>query len=164
MLYFAYGSNMSTPRLGARLDFVEYVDLAELAGHRLAFHKAGWDGSAKCDAFCTGAPEDTVIGVVFRIDVHEKPALDRIEGLGAGYDLKQVRVTARLGGKLDAFLYQATHIDRALRPYAWYKQHVLHGARENDLPADYIRRIEAVDSIDDPDVGRHAAESVIYGG
>lgn len=162
MLYFAYGSNMSTPRLAARLDVMERVDVAELAGHRLAFHKRGADGSAKCDAFCTGAPADAVIGVVFRIDAREKPLLDGVEGLGSGYDQKQVRVTARQGGQLDAFLYYATHIDGALRPFAWYKRHVLHGAHEHGLPADYIRGIEAIDSMADPDAGRHATETSIY--
>ena len=164
MLYFAYGSNMSTPRLGARLDVVAHVDVAELAGYRLAFHKAGTDGSAKCDVLCTGTPADTVVGVVFRIDAREKPMLDRIEGLGSGYAQRQVRVAARRGGQLDAFLYQATHIDPALKPYDWYKRHVLHGAREHRLPADYVRRIEAVVSMADPDAGRHAAECAIYGG
>lgn len=163
MLYFAYGSNMSTPRLAARLDFVKHVDVAVLDGHRLAFHKVGTDGSAKCDAFRTGAPADAVIGVVFQIEAHEKPVLDRIEGLGSGYAQKQVCVTSRGDEQLDAFLYQATHIDRALKPFAWYKRHVLHGAREHGLPADYIRNIEQTESMTDPDAGRHAAEMSIYG-
>jgi len=162
MLYFAYGSNMSTPRLAARLDFVKYVGVAVLDGHRLVFHKAGMDGSAKCDAFRTDAPADAVIGVVFRIDVHEKPVLDSIEGLGSGYAQKQVRVTTRQGGQLDVFLYLATHIDRTFRPYEWYKRHVLHGAREHGLPADYICCIEETESMADPDAGRHAAEMLIY--
>jgi hypothetical protein len=41
---------------------------------------------------------------------------------------------------------------------------VLHGAREHGLPVDYIRRIEAVDSMADPDADRHAVECAIYGG
>lgn len=162
MLYFAYGSNMSTPRLAARLRVAEPMDVAELSGHRLAFHMAGADGSAKCDAYATGAPGDTVIGVVFRIDAREKPVLDGIEGLGVGYALKQVRVVSPLYGPLDAFLYGATQIDDGLKPYDWYKRHVLHGALEHRLPADYIRRIEAIESVPDPDPGRHAAELAIY--
>jgi gamma-glutamylcyclotransferase (GGCT)/AIG2-like uncharacterized protein YtfP len=162
MLYFAYGSNMATPRLGARLDRVEFVDVATLRGHRLAFHMAGDDGSAKCDAFYTGEPTDTVIGVVFRIEAREKPLLDSIEGLGVGYAQKQVRVTARQGGRLEAFTYCAMRIADGLRPFAWYRGHVLHGAGEHGLPADYIRGIEAVEAVADPDAGRHAAEMAIY--
>lgn len=162
MLYFAYGSNMSTPRLGARLASMECMGVAELAGHRLAFHKVGGDGSAKCDALCTDMPADAVIGVVFRIDARKKPVLDGIEGLGCGYAQKQVLVTAREGGQFDAFFYQATHIDGGLKPFDWYKRHVLYGAREHGLPADYIRDIEAIDSMPDADAARQAAEMSIY--
>lgn len=163
MLYFAYGSNMSTPRLAARLRVAEPVDVAELSGHRLAFHMAGADGSAKCDAFCTGASGDMVIGVVFRIDAREKPVLDGFEGLGVGYALKPVRVVSPRYGPMDAFLYVATQIDEGRRPYDWYKGHVLHGALEHGLPPDYVRCIEAIESLPDPDARRHAAEVAIYG-
>jgi hypothetical protein len=154
MLYFAYGSNMATPRLGARLDRVEFVDVATLRGHRLAFHMAGDDGSAKCAAFYTGV----VFGIVARV----QRRLDSIEGLGVGYAQKQVRVTARQGGRLEAFTYCAMRIADGLRPFAWYRGHVLHGAGEHGLPADYIRGIEAVEAVADPDAGRHAAEMAIY--
>ena len=55
--------------------------------HRLEFHKVGRDGSAKCDAFETGNPDDSVIGVVFDIHTAEKNYLDQAEGLGVGYDI-----------------------------------------------------------------------------
>lgn len=164
MLYFAYGSNMSTPRLAARLRAVEVVDVAELAGHRLAFHMAGGDGSAKCDVCQSDHPADAVIGVVFRLDVRERPVLDAIEGLGVGYAEKPVVVAGRRHGPLQAFLYRALRTEPGLRPYAWYKRHVLHGAIEHGLPDDYIRRIEAVEAMADPDARRHAAELAIYGG
>jgi gamma-glutamylcyclotransferase (GGCT)/AIG2-like uncharacterized protein YtfP len=163
MLYFAYGSNMSTLRLAARLSMAERVAVATLAGHRLAFHKVGMDGSAKCDAYCTDAPADTVIGVVFRIDAREKPVLDSIEGLGSGYAQKEVRLMLRQGGMLDAFTYYATRIDEVLKPFAWYKRHVLHGAHEHGLPADYIRGIEAAECVADPDAERQVLEMSIYG-
>ena len=162
MLYFAYGSNMSRARLLARVPSAEFVTTARLEAHRLAFHKAGADGSGKCDALATGDPAHCVFGVVFEIAAAEKEHLDRIEGLGVGYAEKRVRLAAADGAVLEAFLYCATRIDAALAPFAWYQAHVLAGARQHGLPADYVRAIEAVTVIDDPDPARARRELAIY--
>lgn len=163
MLYFAYGSNLSTPRLRARTASARALGVAVLAGYRLEFHKAGRDGSAKCDAFWTGHPANRVIGVVFDIEDAEKPELDRAEGLGRGYDQKRVAVTTVAGDSLTVLTYCATRIDVSLRPFHWYKEHVLRGAREYGLPGDYIKWISAIESIADPDPARHERELALYG-
>ena len=31
-----------------------------------------------------------------------------------------------------------------LRPMAWYKDHIVRGAREHGLPADYIRALDRI--------------------
>ncbi|WP_350034983.1 gamma-glutamylcyclotransferase [Marinobacter salarius] len=100
-------------------------------------------------------------GVVYEIDDSEKPDLDRHEALGFGYDEKQVELKTEQG-TLRAWMYYATRINNSLKPFHWYKDHVLIGARENGLPADYIAQIEAVESIDDPKPERHARELSIY--
>lgn len=161
MLCFCYGSNMSQRRLQARVPSARFVAVAELPAHRLRFHKSAGDGSAKCDAEKTGNPEDRVIGVVYEIADAEKPDLDRHEALGFGYDEKQVELRSEMGN-LQAWVYYATRINDSLKPFHWYKDHVLIGARENGLPADYIARIEAVESIDDPRPERHGRELAIY--
>lgn len=162
MLCFCYGSNMSERRLQARVPSARFVAVAELPTHRLRFHKAAMDGSAKCDAEETGDPEDRVMGVVYEIADNEKPDLDRHEALGRGYDEKQVELITGESA-LGAWMYYATRINDSLKPFHWYKDHVLIGARENGLPADYIVQIEAVISIDDPRPGRHERELAIYG-
>lgn len=161
MLCFSYGSNMSQRRLQARVPSARFIAVAELPGHRLRFHKSASDGSAKCNAEDTGNPEDRVMGVVYEITATEKPDLDRHEALGFGYDEKQV-VLKTEKGILHAWMYYATRINNSLKPFHWYKDHVLIGARENGLPADYIAHIEAVASVDDPKPERHARELSIY--
>jgi hypothetical protein len=84
MNYFAYGSNMWTPRLRARVPSCRFNTIARLLRHRLCFHKKSVDGSSKCDAFETGSERDAVWGVVFDILPSEKQALDKAEGLGNG--------------------------------------------------------------------------------
>ena len=162
MLYFAYGSNMSIRRLHARTPSAGFVTVATLHGHELRFHKAGRDGSAKCDAFANGDPGHRVVGVVFELDPAEKPALDRVEGLGQGYEEKTIELTAQAGRIVTACTYYATHIDPGLRPYHWYKHHVLSGARDHGLPEPYLQRIEAVAAIADPQPERHRREMAIY--
>lgn len=163
MLCFSYGSNMSSCRLRHRVSSARFYSVATLAGHRLLFHKAGKDGSGKCATQHTGNPLDIVYGVLWHIAEHEKAVLDRIEGLGRGYERGQVAVQCGTDS-LVSFLYAATHIDSTLKPYHWYKEHVLVGARENRLPPEYVRTIEAVEAIEDPMPARSEHELSIYRG
>jgi hypothetical protein len=102
------------------------------------------------------------MGTVYELDTGDKSLLDRIEDLGNGYDEKEVVIVTSDGQKLEAMIYVARNIDPFLKPYHWYKEHVLRGAKENDLPTDYIQAISAIESVPDPDMGRHARETSIY--
>ncbi len=149
--YFAYGSNMSLQRLTApdRAPSARALCTGYVTGRRLAFDKVGRDGTAKCDCEHTGNAADRIYGVVFAVDAADRVRLDGIEGLGIGY-VDQVVDVVTQDGVVPAWTYVATIKDARLRPYHWYKQHVLNGAREGQLPPDYVRLIELVESIDDP--------------
>lgn len=162
MLYFSYGSNMSFRRLSQRITSARFVDTASLTKHQLKFHKAGSDSSAKCDAHFTDDEMHIVHGVVFDISKSDKIILDRYEGLGAGYDEKMVIVNLSSDNLIEVSTYYATNIDLMLKPFHWYKEHVLVGARENDFPNDYISKIAMTESIEDHDQARHDAELEIY--
>lgn len=162
MKYFAYGSNMSLPRLTARLSGAKRIDVVTLAKHTLRFHKVSTDGSGKCDAFFTGNPTDCVIGALFEISDKEKDTLDRIEGLGRGYENKVVLLTDAQGKSIETLTYYATITHASLLPYSWYLTHVLYGAEEAAVPADYLGMIKATRSIEDPDRKRDARERAIY--
>lgn len=162
LLYFAYGSNMSTRRLRARIPTARFLSIAALPGHQMRFHKVGRDGSAKCDAFATGDDNHRLAGILFRIPADERPALDRCEGCGNGYERKRVVLELPEGSTVEAFTYYATRIDPALRPFTWYREHVLRGAREHGLAPSHLRRIEETETIDDPDTARHNRELAIY--
>jgi hypothetical protein len=152
-LNFAYGSNMSTRRIRARAPSARPIGIGSLAGHRLAWHKAGRDGSAKCDIMPSSRSGDFVWGVLYEIALHERPLLDEAEGLGRGYDHRIVEVVTDVGSVV-AGAYNATHIDRGLRPFDWYLALVLDGALEHGLPAGYVAGIEAVATLIDPNPDR----------
>ena len=163
LLYFSYGSNMSTPRMAARVPSARFVCVACLERHKLRFHKIGRDGSAKCDIPASHDPQDRVFGVVYELPAAGKPLLDEFEGLGRGYEEKSVRLTGPAGESMHALSYYATAIDAALKPYHWYKEHVLRGAIEHDLPEYYVLALESVESITDPDPATHTRELSVYG-
>lgn len=162
MNYFAYGSNMSLSRLWQRTPGARRIGQFCLVGHTLRFHKVGRDGSGKCDAYFTGSADDVVFGALFELPASEKSRLDEAEGLGRGYDESEVTIVGASGVEMRATTYRATHIEPSLAPYSWYKHHVLVGARESALPLAYIRAIEAIDSLDDPDRARDARERAIH--
>jgi gamma-glutamylcyclotransferase (GGCT)/AIG2-like uncharacterized protein YtfP len=111
-------------------------------------------------AFRTAEPTDVVIGAVYEIPTNEKPALDRAEGLGAGYHEEIVPVLSAKGEKVAVRTYIAdeTFIDDSLQPYSWYNDFVLAGAEEHKLPSEYVEsRIRAVHASRDPDPQREQA-------
>lgn len=157
---FAYGSNMSTRRIRARTPSARPIGVGRLAGHRLTWHKAGRDGSAKCDVTPSDGPDDVVWGVLYEIASDERHLLDQAEGLGRGYEHRTVTILAD-GRSVAAGVYYATHVDRSLRPFDWYLALVLAGAVEHGLPGSYVNGIEAVLAVTDPDADRREANLAI---
>lgn len=160
--YFAYGSNLLQARLAARTPSARFLTNAVLPQHRLAFHKAGSDDSAKCDAFFTGDDRDQTHGVVYALSAADKTVLDAIEGVGCGYEIKEVTVHTTQGA-LTVFTYvaQAAYLDATQQPFAWYHQFVLLGARQRGLPASVITALEQVATKADPDAERARANAAI---
>ncbi|SNT22597.1 AIG2-like family protein [Sphingomonas laterariae] len=160
---FAYGSNMPTARLRERCPSARTIGIAELSGHELRWHKRSRDGSGKCDIAASAAANGSVLGVLYEIAAHEKRALDRAEGLGAGYEEIEVEVLCG-GSPITAKAYRATDTDPALRPYTWYRALVIAGAREHGLPASYIARLASVPADEDQDRTRHDEHMALIGG
>ncbi|MCX2981091.1 gamma-glutamylcyclotransferase [Halieaceae bacterium IMCC14734] len=160
--YFAYGSNMSSARLLARTPSAHSLGIHVLPRHQLLFHKAGKDGSGKCNAFYSGNEQHSVIGILYELDGAEKPILDRIEGVGWGYEISQVQVSCPEGVLHSCFTYSAIRIAENLPPYTWYLNHVLTGARAARLPHDYVADIAATPATQDPDKKRHNLEMSLY--
>jgi len=160
VLTFAYGSNMLTARIRKRCHSATVRGVAQLHGNELRWHKRSTDGSGKCDVVTSRAPGNVVYGVLFTIAQSEKAALDRAEGLGNGYAEKVVEVLAS-GTRHTATLYYATAVVDGLRPYSWYKDLVVAGAKEHGLPAEYIAWLEATAATADPDRDRDGRNRAI---
>jgi gamma-glutamylcyclotransferase len=143
-------------RMLARTPSARRVGLATLPGFTLRWHKVSKDGSGKCDI--EAVPGGVVYGVLYEIDLSDKPALDKAEGLAMGYREVQLELQTA-GGPRQALSYQATNIDRFTSPYSWYKALVVAGAREQQLEPAYVQALEAVPAREDRDSAR-AAENL----
>ena len=164
-LYFAYGSNMSSRRLTApgRAPSATRVTVGYVPGRRLTFDKFSTrDRSGKCDCEATGDPADRVYGVVYRIAMSERAALDEAEGLHRGY--RDEILTVVIGEVThDALAYVATDKRWGLPVFDWYLEHVLAGAAENELPSGYVEVLRQIPTVVDENNGRTAKERALYG-
>jgi gamma-glutamylcyclotransferase (GGCT)/AIG2-like uncharacterized protein YtfP len=153
--YFAYGSNMLSARLRARCPTAEARGIASVEGYRLGFCKRGRDGSGKA-GFAPCADGARLYGVVYELDEADLSALDRIEGVGLGYD-RVDGFTVQTGSAplaVATYVADARFVHPVLKPFDWYLRLVLAGALEHGLPDTYVAAIEAVPFLVDPDAGR----------
>lgn len=152
---FSYGSNMLSSRLEDRIEIYKIIGIGFIESYQFMFHKISKDGSGKADSYFTGNNSDSVWGVVSKININDKETLDRIEGVGMGYSLKKADVN--LNGRIikcDIYVTDHVYIKDYLKPYDWYKNYVVKGAIENNLPKEYIEMIKAIPSIDDKNINR----------
>jgi hypothetical protein len=58
------------------------------------------------------------------------------------------------GNRLRVLTYYATSIDPHAKPYDWYRDLVVAGAREHALPNSYIEKLQSIEVISDTDPAR----------
>ena len=146
MKIFCYGSNMNTERITERCSSSRFISRAKVNGYKLLFNKRSKDKSGKANLIYTG-DKSLVWGVIFDISEDQKPILDKAEGLGKGYDEYKLIVINDLGEEIECVCYIATdekYLDNNLKPYDWYKEYCLIGAKQHNLPEDYILTLESV--------------------
>ena len=148
-LYAAYGSNLHPQRLRERIRSATLRGTGFLRKYTLQFHKRGQDQSAKCGITECGQGLHVA---VYEVNAGDRKVLDRIEGVGKGYDVDEISVPGF--GKCFTYVASHTHIDELLHPFDWYREMVLLGCRRHAFPASYCEQIAALPVIEDPDSGR----------
>ncbi len=173
MRYFAYGANMHTSHFKKCVPDAEMLGVVKIKGYQIKFNKIGnLDGSGKCNIIPCKNPMEEVYGVLYQVSSRSRYLLDKAERLGYGnhdmtlkayfYDRLQINQKPKQEEGVYAFTYIA-HQERIrgdLMPFTWYKDLVLAGAIEHQLPQSYIDRLESYVAIDDPNVQRAAGYSV----
>lgn len=167
MLIFAYGSNMNLNRLTQRVPSAVKVCNVFLPGYKLVCNKVSKkDGSAKANIIKTDNLTQLIWGVLFTIDKKEKRLLDIAEGLGKGYNEDTLTFIDETNNSYVAQVYIADSkaIDNSLLPYDWYKEFIVSGAILNNLPAEYISKLQSITCIRDHDAERRTTNYSILSG
>ncbi len=139
--YFAYGSNMNRAQMLSRAGQILEEEVARLENYELVFNKKARGGSATANI--RPAPGKTVHGVLYKIPESAYRNLDRFEGVPEHYRRIEVLATNGAGKKIAAQAYIATKVEKGLRPAPHYLQVILDGAKEHNLPEEYIGQIKA---------------------
>jgi hypothetical protein len=167
--YFACGSNMLQKRLVECVPSALVRATGYIEGYQLRFNKRSEDGSGKVNLVKVededARDEDArVYGVVYDFPVDAKLTLDECQGLGKGYNANEVRVITE-GGEMRAYTYVAddSAVDNSLRPYSWYKDLVVEGARRHSLPSEYISQLEEFEADSDNDAEREELNRKLLG-
>jgi len=155
VVVFAYGSNMLTARMRERAPSSKVLSVGQLVGFELCWNKRSKDGSGKCSITETGHPNHVVWGVAYEMSADDKSNLDRVEGVGRGYGERAVKIQTE-SGRLSATSYYATSISPGIQPYDWYRDLVIAGALEHQLPTEYVQTIQNVATVRDSDAKRVA--------
>lgn len=137
VVYFAYGSNMNTTRLQSRIPSAKFLCCARLQDMCLIFNKKSVDGSGKANIL--NKPDGIVWGAMFEVDSEQMEQLDNIE---KGYDRIQVEAINDINKNIRSYTYISNELTNDPRPYKWYKDLIISGAREHHLPDSYIDYIE----------------------
>lgn len=133
-LYFAYGSNMSSRRLLARVPSARALGMARLDGFIWCCNKLGKDGSGKANLM--NQEDSRVYGVLYEIKSKQWKQLDRLE---TGYQRLEVEVEMA-GEKRMAWSYQSRLIT-ANPPSQEYLSFIIDGLIEHKLPMAYVSEL-----------------------
>ncbi|KZC11762.1 PREDICTED: gamma-glutamylcyclotransferase-like [Dufourea novaeangliae] len=153
-LYFAYGSNMLKKRIHINNPTAERKDIGLLKNFRLDFltHSRRWGG---CSATICPTENYNVWGIVWELQECNMTTLDCQEGVADKlYFPLMVDIETPNGEVMKCRVYQQCsnpdeHVKLRLlpihrRPSPLYIDTILKGAKENQLPAEYIKFLETI--------------------
>lgn len=139
MYYFAYGSNMSHRQMEERCKTgkFRFIGKAYLKGYRFVYE--GYSPYRKgAVANIVKSENDIVWGGVFEIEESCLKRLDEYEGYPSVYDRKKLKVTCE-GREFEAWVYLRKP-QKEGNPSEDYRQIILEGAKDCDLPIDYVEK------------------------
>jgi len=147
---FVYDELLSSEVLKRYLDKPHLEMVAQMPWHRLVFPKYFPPRKTGLASVARSLERNAVVwGVTIDVSIQDLSRLDRYKGLPNRYHRRNVYVQDRGGLKFAAFTYAISYPDKQpSKPSAELKQQMLAGARERNLPADYIAFLESIPALD----------------
>ncbi|KAI5948000.1 gamma-glutamylcyclotransferase isoform X2 [Manis javanica] len=150
-LYFAYGSNLLTERIHLHNPSAEFICVARLQDFKLDFANPQgktsetWHGGI---ATIFQSPGDEVWGVVWKMNKSNLISLDKQEGVKSGaYVPIEVNVYTQEGKERTCRSYLVKNYE-SVPPSPQYKKVICLGAKENGLPLEYQKMLNAIEPND----------------
>jgi gamma-glutamylcyclotransferase (GGCT)/AIG2-like uncharacterized protein YtfP len=137
MYYFAYGSNMNHEQMSKRCPSSKYIKRGYLQGYKFVYDGySSMRGGAVANVVKSNS--GIVWGGIFEISEDNLSALDRYEGYPNNYDRKEVNITDDNNAISKAIVYYRINKEIG-KPPGEYRQVVIEGANDCNLPEDYIK-------------------------
>ncbi|XP_015678714.1 gamma-glutamylcyclotransferase isoform X1 [Protobothrops mucrosquamatus] len=147
--YFAYGSNLLRERIMLRNPSVVFLTIAQLLDYKLAFssHQGRlslqWKGGTATIVY---SPGEEVWGIIWKMNTSDLCSLDRQEGVENGiYIPIEVTVRTQDGKIVKCRSYQMNDYVHDL-PSPQYKRVICLGAKQNELPMDYQKKLNSIET------------------
>lgn len=144
MLYFGYCTMLERAEMRRLCPGAKPLGVYRLEGYRLrfsAFHDDRSRGS--CDL--EERPGHRMWGLLYEMVPEEYAALDLMAGVDKGYLARiDITVTNEPGESRAATTYKSPAPGGPFGPSAAYVRPILTGARELDLPAEYVEELEEI--------------------
>ena len=142
ILYFAYGYNMSNKNINDRLSNCELFNIGKIDNKKFICNKRSTDGSAKANLVDSNG--DEVWGVIYYINNSQLKVLDEIE---SGYDREVLNIILSEGSNILAEVYISSKTTEFHNATEEYKNAIVEGAIENNLPAHYVDELKQISTI-----------------
>jgi hypothetical protein len=143
MWYFAYGANMLTDVLVRRRGIIpRSSEKARIEDYRLVFQQPGLRIIEPCFANIQPTLVDCVYGVLHDLAEDAIAHIDRFEG--ASYERFMVKVNGANSGWVQAWAYRSRYPVEGRRPSQRYRDLLIAGALEFNLPREYITYLKQV--------------------
>ncbi len=148
MLYFSYGSFLDSATLKRHCPKAIYKGKALLPNWEVQFNFM----SRTYNGGVTGiepAAAKLVRGVLYEVDNDELLHLDSIEGVPDGIYFRQtIFVIDEAGKAVKAATYRTTNPRGPFKPTKKYLGLMVSGAKEHGLDPDYVKALEAIETVD----------------
>ena len=158
VLCFAFGADLDPGTRSARAPGHRVVGLAALRDHQLSFPRFSqeWDGGVASIQTHHG---DTLWGIVYDVSEAALVELDHTEGFRGPADphnvaerqVLLVELTRPDDGSVPRRLRVYTYLPRTSNPSPpseRYREAIVRGATEHDLPEEYIARLRAIPTVE----------------
>lgn len=144
---------MKTDRLLSRVPSAKVVGRGKIFDRKLVFNKKSRDGSGKANL--EDSSGDVVWGVLYEISSSELRLLDKIEG---GYHRLTMHVQKDDETLIEAEVYASNELAFEAIPFDWYKELLICGAQEHQLPREYVKFLKGFPSKRDLSINKTELE------